>query len=518
MRIQGILVSSASLRAVLLGHGIISIDSRSKLRNALESDGGRAFYLQGTRAGRELFLPDLILPKQSLGDPPARFSQVVTLHIKLNGPFRFSFFLSLLFFSLLAPHPSPTCTPNFGGQTDSCRHPIRSDVDAQTRAERVTRQAPLRGRLPLRVSSPGVSKLTKMQSKWHPEPVNFLEGSAVDPFNTIVHPMTAEADVLLKYYSAFVSTGHTPYKLQHLPGKFRGLMPIPSVIDDHMSSAIRYEHCLYALFAFTSVRLSHVMKVRLRGIKSPHFYMVQAVSTLRRRLEEIQKSDAPIDRATIGAIAQLALADWTSGDLAKARIHINTLANLLGYVDIGDVRGCFKIETTRTADFQMALEDGTVPLLSAQPSFEPMPVERIRWLEDQVSQAAADEKLESKDVASRLGREPTLPSEILDDGHLTLDYRMGWALEEMLETDVVDHGLHPIIRSMLDVTTIGKAVWRLGVASVADARYMCRWGRTQLHCLHTYGFDHAGDDPTPQKSSDKLCSACFADSRDTLYQ
>ena len=349
-----------------------------------------------------------------------------------------------------------------------------------------------------RRSSPGVSQLLEMQSEWRPGPVNVLEGFAVDPFNALVHPMTAEADILLKYYSAFVLTGHTPYKLQHLPGKFRGLTPIQSVIDDHMSSAIRYEHCLYALFAFTSVRLSHVMGIRLKGVQSRHFYMAQAISALRSRLEEIQESHTPIDRATIGAIAQLALADWTSGDLGRARMHITTLANLLGYVDVGDVRGRFMIETIRTADFQVALEDGALPLLSAQPSFEPMPVERIKWLEAQVNQAAAHENDETQTVASRLGREPTSPSEILDDLPLTLDYRMGWALEEMLETAIVDHGLHPIIRSMLDVTTIGKAVWRLGVASVADARHMCRWGRTQLHCLHTYGFDHAGDIATPQ--------------------
>ena len=337
-----------------------------------------------------------------------------------------------------------------------------------------------------------------MQYKWQLDPANFLEGSAVDPFNCAVRPMTAEADTLLKYYSAFVSSGYTPYKLNHLPSKFQSVTPIGTIMDDYMSNAIVHEHCLYALFAFTSVRVFHIMKLRLKGLKSPQYYMTQAVASLRVRLEEIQRSEAPIDRATIGAIAQLALADWTKGDLATARIHLNTLASMLGYVDIEDVRGRFMIETIRTADFQVALEDGSLPLLSAVPSFEPMPRERIRWLEEQVKQAAFLEKNEPDNVASRLGREPTPPSEILDDLQITLDYRMGWALEELLKSGDVESGLNPIIHCMLDVTTIAKAVWRLGVASIADARYMCRWGRTQLHFLHTYGFDHAGDDPTPQ--------------------
>ncbi len=337
-----------------------------------------------------------------------------------------------------------------------------------------------------------------MQPIWRLEPTNFLEGSAIDPFNTTAQPITAEADTLLKYYASFLSSGYTPYKLQHLPGKLRAVTPIQSVLEDHMSSAMRFDHCLYALYAFASVRLFHVMKIRLKGIKSPPFYMAQAVAALRRRLEECQKSNAPIDRATISAIAQLALADWTSGDLVNAKVHISTLANLLGYIDVDDVRGRFIIETTRTADFQVALEDGSLPLLSAVSSFEPLSEERIMWLKGQVKQATEEEKAKPNDLPSRLGQEPTQPSEILDDLQLTLDYRMGWALEDILETDIIEPGLNPVVRSMLDVTTIGKAVWRLGVASVADARYMCRWGRAQLHCLHTYGFDHCEDNPTLQ--------------------
>ena len=339
-----------------------------------------------------------------------------------------------------------------------------------------------------------------MQSEWLLNPVSFLKGSAVDPFNSTIRPMSTEANSLLKYYSGFVSSGYITFKLQHLPAKFRNLLSIQAINDDYLSNAVQYEHCLFALYAFSAVRLSHVMKIRLMGLRSPQYYMAQAVTALRHRLDELQQSGSAIDRATIGAIAQLALADWTAGDLTTARIHVNSLVSTLGFVDIEDVRGRFMIETIRTADFQIALEHGSFPLLSAVPSFEPMSRERLKWLGEQVREALTAEKAQSPDIASRLGRETPRPSELLDDLDITLDYRMGWALEEILNTDLIDSGLHPVIQADLEVLTIAKTVWRLGVASVADARYMCRWGRTQLHFLHTYGFEHAADEPTPQAS------------------
>ena len=341
--------------------------------------------------------------------------------------------------------------------------------------------------------------LDGMKSVWRLSAANIIEGSSIDPFNISTQPMSKETDVLLSYYASFVLSGHIPYKLQYLPHKFRAITPTQEVRQGAMTDAMQYEHCLYAMFAFASARLYHIMKLRLEGLKSPQYYMAQAVKALRHRLEDIERSNMPVDMATISAMATLALADWTTGDLNTARVHLGILGKMLDYVDFENPGGRFLIEKIRTADFQVAMENGDYPMLSAVPSFEPMAPERLGWLGSQVAAAAAADSEMSQQTALMLGREPKMPLEILEDVHETLDYRMGWTLEEILKSDdIIDRGLHPPIRVMLDVATVCKCVWRLDVGSLRDARWSCRTGRTQLHWLHTYRFKHAADVPTTQ--------------------
>jgi hypothetical protein len=337
-----------------------------------------------------------------------------------------------------------------------------------------------------------------MQATWRLTTSNFLEGSAVDPFNITVRPMTNEVASLFSYWSSVITSGGNAYKLQTLPDRVKSVTPIYAVRDEYLSNALRYDHCLYAISSFVSSRLQHVNKLQLKGLQNPAHYMAKSVGLIRRRLEECGNSDSEVDNPTIGAIALIALADWTSGDLAAARIHLKTLSKLIDLIDFNSPTGSYMIESIRTADFQVAVEGHTKPMLCAVPSFEPLSRERITELKQEIQIAIQKGSIQDAGVASHLGYDLPPPDDILGDLARTLDLRLGWALEKILDTNTFASTLHPIIRNMLDVITIMKAVWRLETAEVKDARYMCRWGRTQGHFLFTYGYNHADDDPTPQ--------------------
>jgi hypothetical protein len=304
---------------------------------------------------------------------------------------------------------------------------------------------------------------------------------------------------MLSYFGSTQTAGGNAYKLQYLPRNLRNVTPVNAVRDEYIANALQYEYCLYALFSYMASRLYHVTKLRLKGLKDPSYYHAKSIALLRERLEECQNTGEPIDNATIGAIVQIALADWTKGDLAAARIHLKTLADLMQYVDISTPTGRFMSETIRTADFQVAVEGDTQPLLSAVPSFEPVSRERIIQLEKEVANDIQSSPPEYISIAAALGESQQLPEDVLADLPRTLTLRMGYALEEILKTDtIINPALHHIIRNMLDCLTVAKAVWILQTATLKDTGWHCRTFRTQGHWLFTYGYAHAYDTPTPR--------------------
>ena len=320
--------------------------------------------------------------------------------------------------------------------------------------------------------------------------------STVDPFNSTPVRLTDEAKILMNYFSAAQSAGGNAYKLHLLPDYVQDAVRVNSVVWAAEDVYLQYEHCMYSMMAFMSVRLLVITKVRLNSLKEPEYYMKKAIMSLRRKLRECENSGLELDYATIGAMTQIALADWAAGNLLTARIHLKVLSTLVPYVDLEQPRGRHLIEAIRTLDLQVALEARKLPFLSAAPSFEPLSrtrISQIKGLLDLVAEKATCSRNQGcEELAIRLGRDPTPPADIMADCDITLDFRLGTKLEQALETGVLQPSIHPIIVDVLDCLTIAKLVWRTKQATAKDARWMCRTARTMVHCLWTYNCDQMG--------------------------
>ncbi len=177
--------------------------------------------------------------------------------------------------------------------------------------------------------------------------------------------MTEDVDILMKYFAAAQSAGGNAYKLHLLPSYVQDVVHIDRFVQLSWSNYLRYEHCMYAMMAFMAVRLLVVTKVRLSTIKSPEHYMEKAITSLRQKLQDCQNPGLEVDPATISAMNQIALADWTSGNLAAARIHLQVLSNLVQYIDVEQARGRLMVESIRTLDLQVALEMKEAPFLTS---------------------------------------------------------------------------------------------------------------------------------------------------------
>ena len=338
---------------------------------------------------------------------------------------------------------------------------------------------------------------TILRQNWFVTPVNTVSHSTVDPFNTTLVPITEEVDTLMKYFAAAQSAGGNAYKLHLLPEYVQDAVMVDRVVQSFWNNFLRYEHAMYAMMAFMAVRLLVITKVRLSNIKSPDHYMQKAITSLRRRLQECQNPALEADHATMGAMTQIALADWTSGNLGAARIHLSVLSNLVQHVDVEEMTGRLMVESIRTVDLQVALETRQMPFLPAAPSFEPLSRGRINQVKRLLDHVARNNRTMNEsspdDMATRLGQDPKPPHDILEDCSITLDFRLGNKLEEALESDILYPSIRPVLRNVLDCLTLAKFLWRTSEATSKDVRWMCRTARTMVHHLWTYGWDHAND-------------------------
>ena len=348
-----------------------------------------------------------------------------------------------------------------------------------------------------------LNRLQQLQSQWRIPRAKVKLGSGHDPFNSTAVSVTDEAQTLISYYSAAQANGGNAYKLHLLPPYLdRNVLKVDQIIQSYLENYLRYQHAMWAMMAFMAVRLIVISKVKLANVKSPQYYMQQAIHALRKRLLECEHTGLELDLGTIGAIHQIALADWTAGDLETARIHLKVHSNLVQYINHEHVRGRFMIESIRTLDLQVALETGELPHLPAAPSFEPMPPARIKEMR-RLLDHVADKEEKRRDFAACLGRDFPPPNEILADCDVTLDLRLGTELEAVLATDILSPSIKPTIRNVLDCLTVAKVVWRTKDALPKDARCMCRTARTMVHHLWTYGWDRATDSPNqPHKLTD----------------
>jgi hypothetical protein len=344
--------------------------------------------------------------------------------------------------------------------------------------------------------APPASKpeIDQLQGNWRVVNNNFIQGASIDPFARTAVAMNTDHEAFLKYYSIAQMGGGNLYKLHYLPSHVQEIIRPEVIRDEIMANAFLHKHCLYALMAFMSVRMLVVSRRKVTVLKGPTYYMHMAICTLREKIIEHEKSGTAIDRNTICGILQIALADWTSGDLSAARAHIRVLAQLMPFVCRRDDRGMNLNEIIRTLDLEVALESSTTPFLPAMADPDPMTHFRLDQIKRRLNVVAAHYEPSSQS-ALPFGNQYALsgilskPTDIMADLTTTLDFRIGTVFEEALDANVLEEAFHPTLRDFIDCLTVAKYVWRTPDATVKDARWMCRAARLAIHQMLAYTCD-----------------------------
>jgi hypothetical protein len=323
---------------------------------------------------------------------------------------------------------------------------------------------------------------------------NFIQGSSVDPFARTPVAMNTDYDILLKYYLTAQMEGGNLLNLSFFPSHVRNIVRPEVIRDEIVTNAILHKQCFYALMAFMSVRMSVISKTHLTALKPAPYYMYLAISALREKILEHQKSQSMVDRKTICGMLQIALAEWTAGNLVAARTHIRVLVQLMPVSCLKDDQGMNLTEIIRVLDLEVALELSSMPFLAPPKDPDPIPSFHYDQITQRLKIALENHERNRESVHNackqyNLSSTSSKPTYILADVATTLDLRLGYGYEEAINPDILDENFAPILRDLIQCLAVAKYIWCTPYATTNDARWMCRTARSVVHRLTIYSCD-----------------------------